>query len=132
LASEDQASDLSARLSTSWFSDRFYLFAVATLLTLTVVFNLTDLLTTAIALRLGFVEGNSLIVSLSHTLDIGVIGTLGLSKMVFIIVTGVIAIIGVRSKSPRVRNNVVILLACATLILLVVSANNIYWITTAI
>ena len=109
---------------------RLGLFSV--LFSLTIAFSITDLLTTASALRDSLSEGNSLIISLANFLNLGVLATLGITKIFFIAASALSSIIGVTSSDPRVRIRMVILMVILVVLLFLVSANNLFWITSRI
>jgi hypothetical protein len=132
LSAGDSQKGATATISRRWFSDRLYLLFLSTFLGLNIFFNITDIVTTSIALRLGLTEGNGFVLVLANYLGLSIVGTLAFVKIIFIFGTSTIAIIGMLSKNPRTRNNVLILMACAAMALLIVSANNIFWIATTI
>lgn len=91
-----------------------------------------DLLSTSLALRVGFAEANSVVVLIGNLTGLGVIGALSLTKGIFL--AGVVAVtsIGMHTSNKIVRKRVLITLAVMVVMLCVVSANNLYWLSTLI
>jgi hypothetical protein len=105
---------------------RRYKAIVLSLFGLLVALNLTDLLSTSIALGIGLSEGNGAILSIADYLGTSIVVAVGLSKAVFISAAGLVSFLGIRTASTTVRTRVVILLVVLTAMLGVVSVNNFY------
>jgi len=95
-----------------------------------VVFNLTDMGTTLLALGSGLQEGNALVLALSAAFGLGIFASLAIVKIGFVTAAAVVAIFGIRSASKMGRSLALSCLASSTLLFLVVSLNNVFWIVT--
>ncbi len=115
---------------SSWSSLRLATFTL--LLSLAVAFSVTDLLTTASALRDGLTEGNFLILWLSSALNVQLLSALGISKLVFIAGSTLTSIIGVNSRNIQVRRRMLLLMVSLVALLFLVSVNNLFWITSQV
>ena len=93
-----------------------------------VVFNLTDLATTAAALGGGLQEANSLVLALSSSLGLGLIEALVLLKVAFVSFSMAAAVLGYRSASPTVRKVALTFLLTCAVVFYLVSVNNLLWI----
>jgi hypothetical protein len=104
--------------------------ALKLLLLFNVVFNLTDLTTSFIALQAGFAEANTLVLSISATLGLNVLESLVLMKILFFAGVAVVALMGTRSTAKSTKNITLGFLLTSALIFLVVSLSNIRWIVS--
>jgi hypothetical protein len=95
-----------------------------------VVFNLTDMGTTLLALSSGLQEGNALVLGMSAVFGLGIFASLAVVKILFVTAAAVVAIFGIRSASKMGRSLALSCLASSTLLFLVVSLNNVFWIVT--
>jgi hypothetical protein len=103
---------------------------IATLLGgLAIIFSLSDILTSAIALGRGLQEGNVLLLALSSLTGIGLIDALGITKFFFLLGLGVVFVIGLRTKDSGVRFRALMVLLALAVLLLAVSINNLYLIS---
>ena len=100
---------------------------VASLFGLTVVLNLTDLITTSLALSVGLTEGNLFLTGLASLTSLNLLDSLIILKVVFISTCGFAALLGIGAQDPRTRQVATVALAVYTLLLLVVLVNNVYW-----
>ena len=94
-----------------------------------IIFNFTDLATTLAALSNGLSEGNPLLLGASAGLGLSVFAVLVIVKAVFVTGATAIAFFGMRSTSRRVMNLARCYLLTSTAIFLVVSLNNVIWIS---
>lgn len=92
------------------------------------VFNLTDLATTFVALGNGLSEGNSLLLGMSAALGLSVYGSMAILKLIFVAGSIAIAIVGMRSTNTTSRSLVLCYLFTSTVIFYAASLNNIVWI----
>lgn len=69
-----------------------------------VFFNITDLLSTSVALGRGLVESNVALVSLAHFLGVSIVVAMGLTKIGFIWGACFLGILGVRTKNKWIRS----------------------------
>src|SRR5437899_9600404 len=95
-----------------------------------VVVNLTDMATTLVALGNGLQEGNALVLGMSAAFGLGIFVSLAIVKIAFVTTAAVVAIFGIRSASKMGRSLAFSCLASSTLLFLVVSLNNVFWIVT--
>jgi hypothetical protein len=93
-----------------------------------VVFNLTDLATTAAALGNGLSEGNALVLTMSSTLGVNLLVALVAMKAIFVTGAVVIALVGARSSNSTLRNAALCYLITSTVVFYAVSMNNVFWI----
>lgn len=94
------------------------------------MFNVTDLLTTSVALaRNGLYEGNSLLVLIARSLGMNLISTIALTKVVFIAGAIFVSVLGIRSEDRRTRRMIFAVVGTFAMIFIFASLNNIYWIT---
>ncbi len=89
------------------------------------LFNLTDLLSTSIALRIGLEEANLMLLGVASALGVNVIVIMAALKAVFIFAMIVFGLIGIRSKNEKVRNMVFYFILGFILLFIYVSLNNI-------
>jgi hypothetical protein len=95
-----------------------------------VVFNLTDLATTLVALGSGLQEGNALVLGMTAAFGLSIFASLAIVKIMFVTAAAVVAIFGIRSASKMGRSLALSCLASSTLLFLMVSLNNVFWIVT--
>ena len=92
-----------------------------------ILFNLTDLATTFVALGNGLAEGNSLLLGVSSALGLSVIAALLMVKAMFVAGAAVIGLVAARSASNTTRGLVLCYLSTSTVVFYLVSLNNIVW-----
>lgn len=102
-------------------------FLVAALFGLTVLLNINDLITTSLALSAGLSEGNLLLSGLASATNLSLVDSLIILKVLFISACGVAALMGVGAPHPRTRQVATLALAGFSLVMLLVVANNLYW-----
>lgn len=102
-------------------------FAIWVLLAFDVVFNLVDFGTSAVALRDGLQEGNSLALGLAGALDLSTLGALVILKAVFVTAAGLVALTGIRTNNPGLKRLLKRSLLTSSIVFLVLSLNNLYW-----
>jgi len=89
-----------------------------------VAFSLTDLVTTSIALKQGLREGNVLLLSIAHGLNLSFIQTITASKLGFILGAGVLMFLGIRSRANNTRKLMLSSMIIFAVLLFLVSMNN--------
>jgi hypothetical protein len=112
-------------LSAHGYRSLFY-----SLFGLTVFFSAIDLVSTWVALGQGFSEANSIMIAIGNFTGLGLIGALGLTKVLFIIGSGFVAALGIRTSNRTLRTRALIVLSFLAVMLIAVSVNNLYWITS--
>jgi len=63
---------------------------------------------------------------------LGLIGALGITKVVFLIGSGFAAVLGIRTTNRALRTRALIVLSFLVVMLFAVAINNLYWISTSI
>ena len=101
-----------------------YNFAVIALFSCTVVLSVTDLITTAIALRSGLQEGNVMLLGVASIFKLNFFQAIADTKLAFISGAALLALIGIRSNIQITRKIVFSSLAVFVVLLLFVSLNN--------
>jgi len=107
-----------------------YVRALAAVVTVGVFFTITDFVTSFMALKAGFSEGNSLLTALSAALNLDVIDSLIVTKLVFIAGMLALGLVGLKSEDRSTKR---IMLTSSTVFMILfacVSLNNLYWITS--
>jgi len=104
-----------------------YTLGLRVVLAASVVLTVTDFLTSFIALHEGFVEGNSLLLGLSGVLNLGTIGSLLVTKTIFIAGVSALAVVGVKSPEPTTKKLMLASLATFVAVFACVTLNNLYW-----
>jgi len=99
------------------------------LFSLCVIFSVTDMLSTAVALRMGLVESNFVLLAIGRALGLDTINTLGLTKIAFITGSFWAASYGVQTKNDKMRTRALLVLSGLVVMLAIVSINNLYWVT---
>jgi hypothetical protein len=94
------------------------------------LFNMTDLTTTAIALGQGLQEGNMLLLGMSAALGLSIFASLIIMKALIITGAIAVAVVGARSASTSGRRMALCYLIASTSLFYVISLNNLYWIVT--
>jgi len=89
-----------------------------------VVFNLFDLSSTILALRLGLSEANFVLVYLSSFLGVGIAGVILLVKSIFFVGVGGLLILGVLSKSQKMKKTILAAIILLGAVFALVSLNN--------
>lgn len=92
-----------------------------------VLFTITDLVTSFIALNEGFSEGNSLVTGLSEVSNLGTIGSLLLAKAIFIAGVSALALVGAKSPERATKKLALASLTIFVFVFASVSLNNLYW-----
>jgi hypothetical protein len=121
---------LSANAGTPRISVHGYRSLFLTLFGLTVFLSGVDLVSTAFALSQGFAEANSIMIAIGNFTGLGLIGALGLTKLVFLAGSGFVATLGIRTGNRTLRTRALIVLSFLAVMLFAVSMNNLYWITS--
>lgn len=101
------------------------------LFSLCVLFSVTDMLSTAVALRMGLIESNVLLLAIGKALGLDIISALGVTKIVFIMGSFWAAFYGMQTKNQKMRRRALLVLAGLVVMLCIVSLNNLYWITVS-
>ena len=97
-----------------------------------VVFNILDLSSTILALRIGLSEANFALVYLSSALGIGIADVVLLVKSIFFVAVGGVLIIGVATKSQSIKKRILLTIILFGAVFAMVSINNFLSIYTAI
>jgi hypothetical protein len=105
----------SEAVSFSWFALSFAYF---------VLFNLFDLSSTILALRLGLSEGNFILVLLSSELGIGLSTVIVLVKSIFFVGVGSLLILGIMSRNTTMKKAVLATIIFFGIVFAIVSVNN--------
>jgi len=103
---------------------------IGVLLFANMLFNMTDLTTTAIALGQGLQEGNMLLLGMSAALGLSIFASLIIMKGLIITGAVVVALVGARSASSNGRRMALCYLIASTSLFYVISLNNLFWIVT--
>jgi hypothetical protein len=111
-------------------NNRSYRTLLLSLFGLLVFLNMTDLLSTSVALSVGLSEGNAALVSFSQDLGTSVVVAALLSKLVFIASAGLVCVLGIKTPNRKVRTRIAVLLVILVAMLAIVSVNNFYLIGT--
>jgi hypothetical protein len=107
-----------------------YTLGLASVLLASVVFTVTDFVTSFIALNEGFAEGNSLLTGLSATTSMGTIGSLLLAKTIFIAGISALAVVGLKSSERTTKKLMLASITVFVVVFACVSVNNLYWLLT--
>ena len=99
-------------------------------MTANIIFNLTDMATTLLALGEGLQEGNAIVLGMSALLGLDIFSSLAVVKIMFVTAAAMVAIFGIRSASTMGRSLALSCLASSTLLFLIISLNNVFWILT--
>jgi hypothetical protein len=110
---------------STWFSIH-YVTVVAILFAAVVMLNITDLWTSMTALGMGLTEGNGLVIWLSNSLGLSVIGGLALIKIAAVVGGFGAAMLGIKFRDPVVRKTAVAVMTFLMIYLLAISINNLY------
>jgi hypothetical protein len=105
------------------FSDRSKV-AVVGLFSIMAFFSFMDLVTTSVAYGQGLAEGNAMLLDGSRLLGVSVLNALVGSKVAFLLVVAVAAIIGSRSRDTMTRRLIFGILVTFAVTFAVVSVNN--------
>jgi hypothetical protein len=89
-----------------------------------VLFNLFDLSSTILALRVGLTEANSALVYLSSLLGVGIAGVIVLAKSLFFAGAGGLLILGIISRNYKIKRTVLFTLIAFAAVFAIVSVNN--------
>jgi len=130
--SNQDHSALTAQAGIPRFSARTHRTLFITLFLLTSIFSAVDLVSTSVALSLGLAEANSIMIALANATGLGLIGALGITKVVFLIGSGFAAVLGIRTTNRALRTRALIVLSFLVVMLFAVAINNLYWISTSI
>ena len=89
-----------------------------------VLFNLLDLSSTIVALKLGLSEANSFLLLFSSLMGIGITPSLIILKVIFIAGMGSLVLIAIRSNNSRTSRMIFFAEIVLTLVFFVVAFNN--------
>jgi hypothetical protein len=104
-----------------------YMLGLAAVLFANIVFTVVDLVTSFVALNEGFVEGNPLLSGVSGALSLRTIGSLLVTKAIFIGGASMLALVGAKSKDRTTKKVMFLSLAVFVVLFAYVSLNNLYW-----
>jgi hypothetical protein len=103
-----------------------YEITIAVLVGYLVLFNVVDMLSTQLALRIGLEEGNVLLLNITSALGTSLIVVIGLMKILFISGGAILAYMGIRSSNRQMKNLILGSIIFFVFVFLLVSVNNIY------
>jgi len=109
----------------TWLS-LHYVSVIAMLFGAVVILNIADLWTSMTALGMGLTEGNGLVIWLSSSLGLSIVGGLALVKIAAVIGGLAAAMLGIRFKDPVVRKTAMGVMVFLMVYLLAISINNLY------
>lgn len=89
-----------------------------------VVFNLFDLSSTILALRLGLSEANFVLIYLASSLGVGITDVILLVKSLFFVGVGSLLIVGILSKSQKMKRTILATIIVFGAVFALVSVNN--------
>ena len=98
----------------------------SSMLVVVVVLNVADLWTSSVALRSGFIEGNSFVTGLANSLGLSVIGSLALIKLASVSGGLFASILGVKIRDSIVRVVAMSVMLFLIVLLVVVVTNNLF------
>jgi len=99
-----------------------------------VMFNLFDLSSTILALRLGLSEANYALLFVSSRLGVGLVNAFMIVKSLFFLGVGTLVILGLASRNPSTRRTVLLTVIIFGSIFAIISVNNflsIYFVLSA-
>ena len=99
----------------TWFLVAFSWFAV---------FNLLDLSSTLLALKMGLSEGNAILLLLASKLDLSLLETVVIVKAVFFIGSALLLILGIHSQNARTRRAILMTFVAFAVLFAIVSTSN--------
>ena len=127
---ETSQRNLSAGISgNGWLNSHYMQFFVGTFAAVAFL-NVLDLWTSAIAMGQGLSEGNGVVVDVAGLLGLQVLGGLMIMKVLAIAGGLAGAVLGIRAKDRQTRVLAVAVMLFLMMVLVVVSVNNIYAIST--
>jgi hypothetical protein len=103
-----------------------YEVTIMVLLGYLVFFNVMDMLSTALALRIGLEEGNVLLLNISSFLRTNLLVVIGLIKILFIFGGAGLVFMGIKTNNRRMKNLILGSILAFVLVFLLVSVNNVY------
>ncbi len=117
-------------LSSRAISGNFtrYELALISFFALIGIFNFIDFLTTVYALRIGLEEANTLLITFANAAGLNLLEVLASIKIVFVIGSAVLVMLGVRSQNKTTRKMVLSGVLAFALVFAFVCVNNLYWI----
>jgi hypothetical protein len=130
--SGQESSALVAQASAPRFSSRTHRTLFITLFLLTVLFSAVDLVSTSVALSRGLAEANSIMIALASMTGLGLVGALGITKLVFLSGSAFVAVLGIRTSNSGLRTRALIVSGFLVVMLFGVAMNNLYWISTSL
>jgi len=89
-----------------------------------VLFNLFDLSSTILALKLGLSEANFALVYLSSSLGLNLTDVILLVKSVFFVGIGGMMILGIATRNPNIRKTMLATIIVFSAVFAIVSVNN--------
>ncbi|HXQ92867.1 MAG TPA: hypothetical protein VN739_07650 [Nitrososphaerales archaeon] len=89
-----------------------------------IMFNLFDLSSTFLALRLGLSEANLALLDLSSRLGVGLVNSFILVKSVFFVVVGGLVILGLATRNQGIRKTILLTVIIFSFVFALVSVNN--------
>ncbi len=89
-----------------------------------IIFNLFDLSSTILALRLGLSEANSALLLFSSSLGVGLVNAFMLIKSVFFVGVGGLVILGLVTRNQGMRRTILLTVIVFGFIFALISVNN--------
>jgi hypothetical protein len=123
---QNVSSKAQTRLSSLTTLFAQYPVAVAILFVAAMTFNLTDLVSSSIAISRGLVESNATVVALANYSGLSVVGALAMTKLLFILGGCPLAAIGLWSRDRRAKLIPLVLLSVFCMLFLVATLNNVF------
>jgi len=107
----------------------WYEAGIVSLLAYLTVFSFTDLFTTSAALaQRGLYESNTILVFIANSLGLNLIGVIAITKLAFVTGAIFLSVLGIRSNDKITRKMIFATVGAFTIIFVMVSLNNLYWI----
>jgi hypothetical protein len=97
-----------------------------------VVFNILDLSSTILALKLGLSEANFVLVYLSSSLGIGITDVIVLVKSVFFVGVGALVILGIATRNQGMKRKILFTIILFGAVFALVLVNNFFTIYSVI
>jgi len=98
---------------------------------MTIIFSILDLFLTNVALKIGLVESNYFLLLISDFSGLGLVVSLGLTKIIFVTGAAIVSVMGIRTSDIKIRKRVLVVMVAFAILLFAVSMNNAYLISLA-
>jgi len=117
---------LGSNSSSSWYPP-----ILVMLFGMTIIFSILDLFLTNVALKIGLVESNYFLLLISDFSGLGLVVSLGLTKIIFVTGAAIVSVMGIRTSDIKIRKRVLVVMVAFAILLFAVSMNNAYLISLA-